>query len=163
MACAIVSPMHPWKEGGRGLVFIAALKDEKIRAFIARTEVQAWEARLPAGGCAIPACPRAINRRPPLFLQAVASMWLSHAAAERWALHPETAIWHLPCHRLDPVENDGGPVSQPRQPERNTQFCSNLVTARGHRPFRPYLAGESTRAMPRPRTRRQFTPQPKCP
>lgn len=38
-----------------GLVFIAATKDEKIRAFHARTGEQLWEAPLPAGGYATPA------------------------------------------------------------------------------------------------------------
>lgn len=38
-----------------GLVFIAATKDEKIRAFHARTGEQLWEADLPAGGYATPA------------------------------------------------------------------------------------------------------------
>jgi quinoprotein glucose dehydrogenase len=38
-----------------GLVFIAATRDEKIRAFHARTGEQLWEAPLPAGGYATPA------------------------------------------------------------------------------------------------------------
>jgi len=38
-----------------GLVFIAATRDEKIRAFHARTGEQLWEADLPAGGYATPA------------------------------------------------------------------------------------------------------------
>jgi quinoprotein glucose dehydrogenase len=38
-----------------GLVFIAAARDEKIRAFHAGTGVLLWEAPLPAGGYATPA------------------------------------------------------------------------------------------------------------
>lgn len=38
-----------------GLVFIGAARDEKIRAFHARTGEQLWEAKLPAGGYATPA------------------------------------------------------------------------------------------------------------
>ena len=38
-----------------GLVFIGATRDEKIRAFHARTGEQLWEAKLPAGGYATPA------------------------------------------------------------------------------------------------------------
>jgi quinoprotein glucose dehydrogenase len=38
-----------------GLVFIAATKDEKIRAFDAQTGEKLWEAPLPAGGYATPA------------------------------------------------------------------------------------------------------------
>ncbi len=38
-----------------GLVFIAATRDEKIRAFDARNGKQVWEAPLPAGGYATPA------------------------------------------------------------------------------------------------------------
>ena len=38
-----------------GLVFIGAAKDQKIRAFHARTGEQLWEAPLPAGGYATPA------------------------------------------------------------------------------------------------------------
>ena len=38
-----------------GLVFIAATKDEKIRAFDAKTGEKVWEAPLPAGGYATPA------------------------------------------------------------------------------------------------------------
>jgi quinoprotein glucose dehydrogenase len=38
-----------------GLVFIAATKDEKIRAFDAKTGEKLWEASLPAGGYATPA------------------------------------------------------------------------------------------------------------
>jgi quinoprotein glucose dehydrogenase len=37
-----------------GLVFIAATKDEKVRAFDKRTGAVLWEARLPAGGYATP-------------------------------------------------------------------------------------------------------------
>ena len=38
-----------------GLVFVAATKDEKIRAFDKRTGKQLWEAKLPAAGYATPA------------------------------------------------------------------------------------------------------------
>ncbi|XHR98117.1 hypothetical protein ACFJIV_16495 [Mucilaginibacter sp. UC70_90] len=38
-----------------GLVFIAATKDEKIRAFDKRTGKVVWEANLPAAGYATPA------------------------------------------------------------------------------------------------------------
>ena len=38
-----------------GLVFIAATKDEKIRAFDKATGKQVWEAKLPAAGYATPA------------------------------------------------------------------------------------------------------------
>lgn len=38
-----------------GLIFIAATKDEKIRAFDQQTGKQVWEAKLPAGGYATPA------------------------------------------------------------------------------------------------------------
>jgi quinoprotein glucose dehydrogenase len=38
-----------------GLVFVAATKDEKIRAFDKRTGKQVWEAKLPAAGYATPA------------------------------------------------------------------------------------------------------------
>jgi quinoprotein glucose dehydrogenase len=38
-----------------GLIFIAATKDEKIRAFDAKTGDKLWEAPLPAGGYATPA------------------------------------------------------------------------------------------------------------
>lgn len=38
-----------------GLIFIAATKDEKIRAFHAETGAMVWEAPLPAGGYATPA------------------------------------------------------------------------------------------------------------
>ena len=38
-----------------GLLFIAATKDEKIRAFNKTTGKQLWEAQLPAGGYATPA------------------------------------------------------------------------------------------------------------
>jgi quinoprotein glucose dehydrogenase len=60
----VVDPEHPVtgteNYGGPvvtagGLVFIAATRDEKIRAFHARTGEQLWEARLPAGGYATPA------------------------------------------------------------------------------------------------------------
>ncbi|HET6568910.1 MAG TPA: hypothetical protein VFG50_13170, partial [Rhodothermales bacterium] len=37
-----------------GLVFIAATKDEKIRAFDKRTGEVLWEAKLPAAGYATP-------------------------------------------------------------------------------------------------------------
>ena len=57
-----------------GLVFIAATKDEKIRAFDAATGKTLWEAPLPAGGHATPAvyavngggsiAPLDINRKP---------------------------------------------------------------------------------------------------
>ncbi|RYE30831.1 MAG: c-type cytochrome, partial [Sphingobacteriaceae bacterium] len=39
-----------------GLVFIAATKDEKIRAFDKKTGKAVWEAQLPAAGYATPAC-----------------------------------------------------------------------------------------------------------
>ncbi|MBD1392797.1 outer membrane protein assembly factor BamB family protein [Mucilaginibacter glaciei] len=39
-----------------GLVFIAATKDEKIRAFDKKTGKVVWEAKLPAAGYATPAC-----------------------------------------------------------------------------------------------------------
>jgi quinoprotein glucose dehydrogenase len=38
-----------------GLVFIAATKDEKIRAFDKKTGKVVWEAKLPAAGYATPA------------------------------------------------------------------------------------------------------------
>ncbi len=38
-----------------GLVFVAATKDEKIRAFDKRTGKEVWEAKLPAAGYATPA------------------------------------------------------------------------------------------------------------
>ena len=38
-----------------GLVFIAATKDEKLRAFDKRTGAVLWETALPAGGYATPA------------------------------------------------------------------------------------------------------------
>lgn len=38
-----------------GLVFVAATKDEKIRAFDKKTGRQLWEAQLPAAGYATPA------------------------------------------------------------------------------------------------------------
>ena len=39
-----------------GLVFIAATKDEKIRAFDKKTGKVVWQANLPAAGYATPAC-----------------------------------------------------------------------------------------------------------
>jgi quinoprotein glucose dehydrogenase len=45
-----------------GLLFIAATKDEKIRAFDARTGEVLWEASLPAGGYATPST-YAVNGR----------------------------------------------------------------------------------------------------
>ena len=46
-----------------GLIFIAAAKDEKIRAFHARTGAQLWEAPLPAGGYATPATYKVAGRQ----------------------------------------------------------------------------------------------------
>jgi quinoprotein glucose dehydrogenase len=46
-----------------GLVFIAAARDQKIRAFHARTGEQLWEAPLPAGGYATPATYEADGRQ----------------------------------------------------------------------------------------------------
>jgi len=46
-----------------GLVFIAAAKDEKIRAFDSRTGKTLWQAKLPAGGYATPATYFVTNRQ----------------------------------------------------------------------------------------------------